>query len=118
MAVVARALFGVVYVTVWYAHYPSHVEKALWREATIVIIMGPISYSVANNLFTQRTRRIRHEAALYSIAVLYLMSRIYTLVEMGRTLFYLPPTAYAQKSTLRLLVISICKRLLHNRLTC
>ncbi|OCK79021.1 hypothetical protein K432DRAFT_300724 [Lepidopterella palustris CBS 459.81] len=97
-AVLGGVLFGALYSIAWSFPFPSRVEMILWRVATVAVAVGPVVYNIANVVFTMafqgNPKNKRHAAGLYTIAVIYLLGRIFLIVEMFRTLFFLPPRAF------------------------
>ena len=95
-------LFGSLHMIAWNFAFPTHVEQILWRTASLcitttvplclltgvilVVILGEIlSGTYFNSVLNQFGRAF---VALYTIA------RLYLLVEIFRTLFFLPPEAF------------------------
>ncbi|KAF2675716.1 hypothetical protein K458DRAFT_206328 [Lentithecium fluviatile CBS 122367] len=95
-AVLAGVAFGALYFTAWSFPFPSKIEMLLWRVSCGLTAGGPILYDIANIVMTSYDHGgIRHAVVLYAIATFYLFARIFLIVEMFRTLFFLPPHSFA-----------------------
>lgn len=95
-AVLAGAAFGALYFLAWSFPFPTAVEAIIWRISAGMTVAGPILYDIANLLLTKFFRnRPHHWAGLWGIAALYLFARGFLIVEMFRTLFFLPPATFA-----------------------
>jgi hypothetical protein len=95
-AVLAGFFFGALYFMAWSFPFPSKVEIIMWRVSTGLTAGGPLLYDIANIVMTRIDKGgIRHTIVLYSIAVSYLAARLFLIVEMFRSLFFLPAMAFA-----------------------
>ncbi|KAK0516317.1 hypothetical protein JMJ35_000920 [Cladonia borealis] len=94
------AIFGGIHLAAWNFHYPTRTEQLLWRIASlwctcfclvvtlIIIIKEKVEDALPFSLDTLENKVI--ELSL----ILYVVARLYLLVEIFRTLFFLPPSAY------------------------
>lgn len=111
-SIVTGTLIGFLYCLGWNSTYPTEIEKYLWRTAGTLMAVLLIPYAMVNSLYTRhnstrkrdddelpwknRTRNIRQNFALYSIFTLYVMSRLFLIIEMVRTLFYQPSGTFIE----------------------
>ncbi|KZT25944.1 hypothetical protein NEOLEDRAFT_1147670 [Neolentinus lepideus HHB14362 ss-1] len=104
-AAVLLAIYGLPHFIGWFAHFPTSVERILWRAATAVltgygIVMGtaaamaigvPIKF--LPQLEESRSRPGEKQILALS-AVIYISSSAYLVIESFRQLLYLPTGAY------------------------
>ncbi|KAH8694102.1 hypothetical protein BGW36DRAFT_384373 [Talaromyces proteolyticus] len=97
------AIFGSVHCAAWNAEFPTSVERLLWRISCIVLIaLPPVSvftYDLVRYIFEARFKtnsKAKHylKPIGYSTAPVYLLARLYLLVETFRSLAYLSPSAF------------------------
>lgn len=93
-------IFGGIHLAAWNFHYPTSTEQLLWRIAslcctclflvlaTVLVITWEISRALHLPDLSIITRLVQLSLILYVVA------RLYLLVEIFRTLFFLPPSAY------------------------
>ena len=98
---VGSVIFGGIHVAAWNLSFPTPVEQILWRIASIMsTALLPIMYIVF--LLDDVLLRYRSGLSLFPyrkslnliIGGLYVIARLFLLVEIFRTLFYLPEDAY------------------------
>jgi len=98
---VGSVIFGGIHVAAWNLSFPTPVEQILWRIASIMsTALLPIMYIVF--LLDYVLLRYRSGLSLFPyrkslnliIGGLYVIARLFLLVEIFRTLFYLPEDAY------------------------
>lgn len=95
-AVIAGVVFGAVHFIAWSFPFPTEIEVIMWRASTGLISFGPILYDIAHIVMVKFDHGgMRQTFVLYSIALIYLCARLFLVVEMFRTLFFLPPSAFA-----------------------
>ena len=100
-------IFGCIHLIAWNFVFPTNTEQLLWRIAAIITTTVPL-LSVAISIIGN-SRLLKNVAyarfgptGLSSILALllglmtvpYVAARLYILVEIFRTLYFLPPTAY------------------------
>ena len=91
-------MFGSLHMIAWNFAFPTHIEQLLWRIASLCItatmplwlLLTLILCLLSQTLFDRYQRRVLIPAAI----LLYTIARLYLLVEMFRTLAFLPPDAY------------------------
>ena len=109
IVVLITMLFGGIHLTGWNLRFPTNVDKWLWRSSAIittalplvgiVMIPGQVKRSKRKSAkLILRTCRYFAAAVLWLGGLCYAASRIILIVEMIRTLFYLPPDAYLTPS--------------------
>lgn len=110
---IGATLFGSLHLISWNFHFPTPIERLLWRVAICVTIGFPLIGAVAQGLFAQifqsRTRKpdkhgdaeqyqrsyLRITASLIGVVgICYSFVRLFVLVEVFRSLAYLEPDTY------------------------
>lgn len=109
---VATGAFGAPHVVAWDFAFPTRIEQSLWRLASIytticlsvmpapACIIGAFGecikeiYMVENPL-----ERLAMFVLFYVAPIIYIIARLYILVETFRTLCFLPPGAYVSTWT-------------------
>ncbi|CAM6084336.1 unnamed protein product [Calypogeia fissa] len=100
MGIFGGSLFGAVHLLAWNLHFPTHTEKVLWRASTIIttsilLPLGILISCVPEDLTSFRKYVSKFLKFLMSVVVsLYFISRIFIMVEIFRSLGYLPSGAY------------------------
>jgi hypothetical protein len=95
-AVFTGVIFGALYFMAWSFPFPSKVESLMWKISTSLTAGGPLLYAIANNIMTGHDKGgIRQTIILYSVVIFYLVARLFLIVEMFRTLRFLPTSAFA-----------------------
>lgn len=87
------SLFGGIHVAVWNFSFPTRTELLIWRVASIYctcfffLFLGVLGIIGGKSEWFQR---------LLSklVSILYILARVFMIVEMFRTLCFLPPGAY------------------------
>jgi hypothetical protein len=86
------SVFGGIHVAAWNFTFPGKVELILWRVASIYCTVFFVLFILLVVLldrfewFDNQTRRL--------VSSLYVLARVFMIVEMFRTLCFLPPDAY------------------------
>jgi len=104
----ATTLFGAVHVVGWNFSFPTRGEQIAWRAASlytacfgVMFILGMIL-----TIFASRAVDFVPDSSwmwwICIISWLYLLARLFILVEIIRTLFFLPPDAYVSTWVLNL----------------
>jgi hypothetical protein len=100
---VSAALFGGVHAIAWNFAFPSTVERIFWRCASIYTASAPacaILILLINGMFDLTEQKWTHYLTAFFIilstglSVLYTFARLFIIVEMFRTLYYLPPGSF------------------------
>ncbi|KUJ18871.1 uncharacterized protein LY89DRAFT_780856 [Mollisia scopiformis] len=103
-------IFGVLHVLAWNFHFPSEIERNLWRASSVICTCLPVLFLCITYLFSRalevelgarilgRIEDIIRAELATSIAfvffVVYSLARLYILIEIFRTLCFLPVDAY------------------------
>ncbi|KAL9620579.1 MAG: hypothetical protein Q9160_004940 [Pyrenula sp. 1 TL-2023] len=106
---VAALIFGAVHCLAWNLHFPTTVERLLWRiSAVLTALMPLLSYVTVLTLrwasFKSFPGCIRHLLAsenmtpcvMYIFWLLYILARIYIVLEALRSLAFLAPETYLE----------------------
>ena len=97
--VIACGIFGALHVAAWNFAFPTTIEQVLWRTSSVwctsfmvvVMLFGGIDTWLFENLFGWE------DAVDWYFPVLtasYVLARLFLLVEIFRTLCFLPPDAF------------------------
>jgi hypothetical protein len=86
---IGSVVFGALHIAAWNFVFPTRVEQILWR-ATSLYCTSFILFVVFDALLP---RKIQGTYAI-GVSILYFLSRLFLVVEIFRTLCFLPPSAY------------------------
>ena len=97
------AAFGSVHFAAWNLDFPTPVERLLWRLSCILLVGLPpigigiywlgIHYRKTHREIAPRVTRVLKPFG-YALMPLYVLARLFLMVEAFRSLAYLPPSAY------------------------
>jgi hypothetical protein len=90
-------VFGAVHITAWNFVFPTLVERTLWRSSSILCttaILLCISFIYIGDLIGEDWVVFIMVACLSIVFALYIAARLFLIVEIFRTLCFLPPSAY------------------------
>lgn len=100
---IAGIIFGGIHCAAWNYDFPTPVERLLWRIASVwTATILPVFYSLllADIHFRYLSFLQRILPALeFILAFAYFVARLYLLVEVFRSLFFLPPSAFVNTWT-------------------
>ncbi|KAM6484150.1 hypothetical protein HDV62DRAFT_357542 [Trichoderma sp. SZMC 28011] len=106
---VGATVFGAIHVAAWNFAFPSRIELIFWRCASIFTTAAPLCYLVGGWFYYVRVETELSKRSLYrlmgftrgilafaavTMMVLYIAARLFIIVEMFRTLCFLPPGSY------------------------
>ena len=95
---IGGVIFGAIYIAAWNLSFPTPIEQTLWRVKSIIsTVLLPIMYiPLAVNEYIIRGDVPHMLIKIWDIIFgsLYVLARAFLLVEIFRTLFYLPEDAY------------------------
>jgi len=96
--------FGSIHVAGWNLELPTPIEQKLWRIASIlmtcllpVVFISPLLAGSGISLFDfldQGKSWVSVQSWTFVLGIIYIAARLFTLVEIFRTLLYLPLDAY------------------------
>lgn len=108
-AIFGGSLFGNIHCLAWTFHFPTPTETLLWRMSSVMIAALPIlslpviilwaqfSSQLLNEFEVLRTRTYRFMTGATLIGAFltpYILARLFLIIEMFRSLFFLPPDAF------------------------
>jgi len=94
------AIFGACHCLAWNFEFPTSIEQTLWRAASVIVatILPPFYlfwlFLDTSPWLSKGFYKLALGIARFVTALLYVSARIYLLVGMFRSLFYLPPEAF------------------------
>lgn len=98
-------VFGAIHVVAWNFAFPSKIELIFWRCASIYTTVAPLCLPLSGAIVTWlESKEFKRPPALgrlitYIITMLYVAARLFIIVEMFRTLCFLPPGSYVSTWT-------------------
>jgi hypothetical protein len=99
------SIFGGIHLAAWNFHFPSRVELIFWRVASIWCTVFPLASmtfmaitSIIGFFFIFDGQFKLDVAVVRIFLALYVICRLILLVEIFRTLFFLPPDAFIATS--------------------
>lgn len=96
---IGTSLFGGLHATAWNFSFPTRIEQIIWRVSSIMCtiyilaIMGCIVIFTSPGSGTSTWVKARRLTVRF-ISIVYILARLFLIVEMFRTLCFLPPDAY------------------------
>jgi len=104
---IGAALFGAVHLLAWNFAFPTPVERLLWRISALLTATVPVVAEISfADLFRGEMELWFDDHIGYGclnwlwwnflqiLALTYVLARLFVLVEVFRTLYFLPPEAY------------------------
>ncbi|ORY06213.1 hypothetical protein BCR34DRAFT_490279 [Clohesyomyces aquaticus] len=92
-------VFGALHCAAWNSPFPTPIERLLWRVASVVSAgMLPLYYLILLcDIHTSRPRLVKQILSVLELLaiIVYILARSFLLVEMCRSLGFLPPEAFA-----------------------
>lgn len=93
-------LFGGIHVAAWNFDFPTSIELILWRSASVYsAACGPIILLMGLIFGSYEDVEKRLLVIFLVLVFLYITARLFLLVEIFRTLLFLPPLAYVRTWT-------------------
>jgi hypothetical protein len=95
---IAGIIFGGIHYAAWHSTFPTPVERTLWRISSLITAgILPLFYLLL--LADFHFRKLRYLQMFLPgleilVAVGYFIARLYLLVGVFRSLFFLPPSAF------------------------
>ncbi|KAF8857200.1 hypothetical protein BDZ45DRAFT_436793 [Acephala macrosclerotiorum] len=97
---IGTLVFGGIHLAAWNFEFPTHVEQILWRYASVTctclfvaIFFLSLLHDLLKHLGTGISLHIQTCIVGFSMFI-YVVARLVLLVELFRTLCFLPPSAY------------------------
>jgi hypothetical protein len=91
------ALFGGIHIGAWNFDFPSRIELIFWRCASVYsAAYGPglLVYGIVIDWFFGENKEKINKIFVPLLTFLYIIARLYLLIDIFRTLCFLPPGAY------------------------
>ena len=99
----AGTVFGSIHCVAWNFAFPTPIEQLLWRVSCLIILIMPLMAAIMYATITHEAREVSQEDNKtnlwlkplgYALVPVYLLARVYLVVEVFRSLAYLPQSAY------------------------
>lgn len=96
----SSATFGGIHLIAWNYHFPTGVEQKIWRAAALTVATTPIlwvlvvRYEVYAKKHKHPARELIPPIRWAVLATPYLLSRLFIIAEVLRSLYYLHPDAF------------------------
>jgi hypothetical protein len=91
-------LLGGIHVAAWDFEFPTYAEQIAWRCSSMIctfaLSAGHFFVIIVDNVLRNGIDEWLHKSLVVVAIVLYLFARLFLLVELFRTLCFLPPSAY------------------------
>ena len=89
-------IFGAIHIAAWNLSFPTAIEQTLWRTASIMstVLLPIMCLPLFVNEYIVRGPFMLIKVWEIIVGGLYVIARAFLLVEIFRTLFYLPEDAY------------------------
>lgn len=96
--IIAGIVFGSIHCAAWNADFPTSAERVLWQVAS-VMTAGILPLYFACFLADVHLRKLAFLRATLAVlefvfAMSYFLARLFLLVEVFRSLYFLPPSAF------------------------
>jgi hypothetical protein len=103
-------ILGVFHLLAWNFTFPTEVERTIWQISTLFATFFPVAAAMVNGavyeifpLFTGRSyslsARSPYTWVLFGSVGIYVLARLFLIVESFRSLYYLPPQAFSSTWT-------------------
>jgi hypothetical protein len=101
-AIFGGSLFGGIHCLAWNAHFPTPTEKLIWRISSVMTAALPVLSTPVTARWVKSTGGFSDKERVSVVATLltgafiipYILARLFLIVEMFRSLFFLPPEAF------------------------
>ena len=93
----ALSIFGAVHLVAWNIPFPSQIEQLLWRICAVIIAAAPLSLLLAVGIHNMPQFALPHwvqRCVFVTTLLLFVIARLFLLVEAFRSTYYLPPDSY------------------------
>ena len=92
-------MFGGIHLVAWNFQFPSTLEQTLWQWASLLctflfVIVFWIVGALSDRTFMPETPHALKRWGFLILVLIYVVARLYLLVELVRTLFSLSPSVY------------------------
>ena len=97
---IVTSAFGALHIAAWNTAFPTRIEQIIWRVASIYITASIPVYGSLGSVavfFSPRVEGFLDNIFLFiniGVPFIYAIARLFLLVEIFRTLYFLPPGAY------------------------
>lgn len=104
---IGGALFGIVHLLAWNFSFPTPVERLLWRVSAILTTTVPIVAELSFADLSKGKLELWLDIHIYDgclswlwwkflqvLALIYVLARLFVLIEAFRTLYFLPPKTF------------------------
>lgn len=97
VTVISIMIFGGIHLFSWNFPFPTHLEQIMWRIAVLIVIAAPTFIVMINLIENIRDKCPIEERPKWPAGIaapLYIISRVFMIVESFRSLWYLPSDAF------------------------
>jgi hypothetical protein len=96
---ISSAIFGGIHLIAWNYEFPTSVEQKIWRAAACIVAIAPILWVLVGRCelslkHGHPARKVLPPIRWAVLASLYMLSRLFIVVEVLRSLYYLHPKAF------------------------
>ncbi|KAK5991481.1 hypothetical protein PT974_09764 [Cladobotryum mycophilum] len=101
IAIVTILTFGGIHLLAWDAEFPNPVEQLLWKICAIINIAISLVYTACHAFFMGKSPKSLKRSTVWKLTIamtaagaVYILARVYLIVESFRSLYYLHPRAF------------------------
>ncbi|KAI1086107.1 hypothetical protein F5B19DRAFT_480387 [Rostrohypoxylon terebratum] len=101
--IIGGLIFGSIHLFAWNSPFPTDIERILWISSSFITALCPLlSYAIEigdralmkNHRVSDRRLVLRNYTNIISTVVPFVLARLLLIMEMFRSLYFLPPDAY------------------------
>jgi hypothetical protein len=93
--IIAGTVFASVHCIAWNFHFPTPIERTLWRCACIISTSMPLVWCIVMMIIGNLKHLRTPIAGLYALLLIgYFVTRLFLMVEIFRSFCFLPPEAF------------------------
>jgi hypothetical protein len=89
---IGTTLFGGLHAAAWNFTFPTRIEQIIWRASSVNCTIYMFAWALSIFIFPDDNNPRR--LTIRFISILYVLARLFLIIEIFRTLCFLPPDAY------------------------